>query len=155
MNFRSPEIFYSESERLSQRPAQVALFASLRERAERDNRRLACKAHMPAEFRRPRSEVDGRLAGGASCRKGIADVRFATLEHKREITVSELVRLLKDLGQDAELADKWEGDPDSVLKDYNLDADMIKALRAGDVDAVKKASGMENLYLTNVTVKAY
>lgn len=69
--------------------------------------------------------------------------------------MSELVRLLTDLGQDAELAEQWEKDPDSVLKDYKLDDDVIKALKAGDVEAIKKASGMDNVHLTNVTISAY
>ncbi len=69
--------------------------------------------------------------------------------------MSELIRLLNDLGQDASLADAWARDPDEVLAGYKLDDAVIKALKAGDVEAIKRASGMDNVRLTNSTIKAY
>jgi Trk K+ transport system NAD-binding subunit len=69
--------------------------------------------------------------------------------------MSELVRLLLDLGRDADLAEAWARDPDEVLQDYELDEEVIEALKAGDVDALKAASGLDDVRLTNTTVKAY
>lgn len=69
--------------------------------------------------------------------------------------MSELVRLLMDLGRDADLAEAWAGDPDQVLQNYQLDEDVVDALKAGDVDALKAASGLDDVRLTNTTVKAY
>jgi hypothetical protein len=69
--------------------------------------------------------------------------------------MSDLVRLLKDLGQDAKLAEAFENDPDSVLAKYDLSDAEIKALKAGDLDAIRKASAVEELHMTNSTIKSH
>jgi len=69
--------------------------------------------------------------------------------------MSDLVRLLKDLGQDAELAAAYEKDPDSVLEKYDLSEAEIKALKAGDLEEIRKASGLEELHMTNSTIRAH
>lgn len=69
--------------------------------------------------------------------------------------MSELVRLLKDLGQDAELAEAYAKDPDVVLKQYDLSDDEIKALKSGDLDKIREVSGLDDLHMTNSTVKCY
>jgi len=69
--------------------------------------------------------------------------------------MKELVRLLKDLGKDAKLADTYAKDPDAVLSEYDLTADEVNALKAGDLDKVRAASGLEELHMTNVTIKSY
>ncbi|MEN1728527.1 MAG: hypothetical protein AAGJ52_08800 [Pseudomonadota bacterium] len=69
--------------------------------------------------------------------------------------MSELIRLLKDLGQDAKLAAAFEQDPDSVLKHYDLSDEAIKALKAGDIDAIRKLSGLDDVHMTNSTIKSH
>jgi hypothetical protein len=69
--------------------------------------------------------------------------------------MSDLVRLLKDLGQDAKLAEAYENDPDSVLRDYDLSDAEIEALKAGDLEAIRKASGLKELHMTNITIKSH
>lgn len=69
--------------------------------------------------------------------------------------MTELVRLLTDLGQDAGLAEAYENDPDSVLEKYDLSDLEIKALKAGDLDKIREASGLDELHMTNVTIKSY
>jgi len=69
--------------------------------------------------------------------------------------MSELVRLLKDLGQDAKLAEAYENDPDAVLTKYDLSDHETKALKTGDLDKLREASGLENVHLTKSTVKSH
>lgn len=69
--------------------------------------------------------------------------------------MSELVRLLNDLGRDARLAEAYAEDPDSVLVKYDLSNAELKAMKSGDVDEVRKASGMDEVHLTNSTIKSY
>ncbi len=69
--------------------------------------------------------------------------------------MSELVRLLKDLGKDAKLADAYAKDSDAVLSEYNLTEAEVEALKAGDVDKIREASGLEELHMTNATIKSY
>lgn len=69
--------------------------------------------------------------------------------------MSELVRLLNDLGRDAQLAESYSRDPDSVLVKYDLSDAEMKAMKSGDIDQVRKASGMKELHTTNSTIKSY
>jgi hypothetical protein len=69
--------------------------------------------------------------------------------------MSDLVRLLKDLGQDAKLAEAYENDPDSVLEKYDLSKEEVEALKAGDLDKLREASGLDELHTTNSTVRAH
>ena len=68
--------------------------------------------------------------------------------------MSELVRLLKDLGQDAKLAEAYEKDPDAVLKKYDLSDDEIKALKSGDLDKIREVSGLDEVHVTKSTVRS-
>jgi hypothetical protein len=69
--------------------------------------------------------------------------------------MSDLVRLLKDLGQDASLAETYEQDPVSVLKKYDLSKEEVKALKSGDVDKIREISGLDELHMTNSTIKSH
>jgi len=69
--------------------------------------------------------------------------------------MSELVRLLKDLGQDAKLSETYAEDPDAVLSHYDLNDTEIKALKAGDLDKIRNASGLKELHMTNSTIKSH
>lgn len=68
--------------------------------------------------------------------------------------MSELVRLLRDLGQDARLAESYEKDPDAVLKQYDLSDDEIKALKSGDLDKIREVSGLDEMHITKSTVRS-
>ena len=68
--------------------------------------------------------------------------------------MSELVRLLRDLGQDARLAESYEKDPDAVLKQYDLSDDEIKALKSGDLDKIREVSGLDEVHVTKSTVRS-
>ena len=67
--------------------------------------------------------------------------------------MSELVRLLRDLGQNAELAQAYENDPDAVLEQYDLTDAEIEALKSGDLDKLRELSGLDDMHITKSTVK--
>lgn len=69
--------------------------------------------------------------------------------------MASLIDLLKDLGRDAALEGKYEKDPDSVIADYELSEEERKALKDMDVEAVKRLAGLEEVHVTNGTIKAY
>jgi hypothetical protein len=69
--------------------------------------------------------------------------------------MSKLVDLLRDLGKDADLCEAFKEDPDAVCDRYGLDDAQKTALKAGDVEAVKKAAGLSNASLTNGVITAY
>ncbi|HSH27964.1 MAG TPA: hypothetical protein VK972_09415 [Wenzhouxiangella sp.] len=67
--------------------------------------------------------------------------------------MSELTRLLKQLGQDAKLHDQYLADPEAVMRKRGLDKAEIQAMLDKDVDRLRKLSGLEDLK-SNSTVKA-
>lgn len=69
--------------------------------------------------------------------------------------MATLTDLLNDLGKNAELAASWEKDPEAVMEDYKLTDNEKQAMLAGDVEALRKASGMTSLNMTNGTVKSH
>jgi hypothetical protein len=69
--------------------------------------------------------------------------------------MSNLVNLLRDLGKDADLCEAFKADPDAVCNRYGLDDAQKKAMKAGDVEAVKKAAGLSAASLTNGVVTSY
>ncbi len=69
--------------------------------------------------------------------------------------MSRLVDLLRDLGNDADLCEAFKADPDAVCDRYGLDDDQKAALKAGDVEAVKKAAGLPTVSLTNGIITSY
>lgn len=69
--------------------------------------------------------------------------------------MDNLKKLLLDLGQDAALERAYENDPDAVIAKYGLDDAAAAALKAGDLDTLRKLSGLDELHLTNSTIKAY
>lgn len=69
--------------------------------------------------------------------------------------MDNLKKLLFELGADAELAKAFEQDPDAVLETYSIDDEAAQAIRSGDLEALRKLSGIEELHLTNSTIKAY
>ncbi|NKI34986.1 hypothetical protein HFP89_07395 [Wenzhouxiangella sp. XN79A] len=69
--------------------------------------------------------------------------------------MGKLKNLLFDLGADAELARNFETDPDAVLAKYSIDEKAAEAIKAGDLDALRRFSGLDELHLTKSTIKAY
>ncbi|MFU8832586.1 MAG: hypothetical protein ACNA7J_10590 [Wenzhouxiangella sp.] len=69
--------------------------------------------------------------------------------------MSKLVDLLRDLGKDAKLCAAFKADPDAVCDRYGLDDTQKDAMKAGDVEAVKKASGLSATSLSNGVVTSY
>jgi len=69
--------------------------------------------------------------------------------------MSKLVKMMKDLGKDADLEREFEGDPDAVMDRYGLSDDEKGAVKSGDVDKIRSLSGARNVSTTNTTVKCY
>jgi hypothetical protein len=63
--------------------------------------------------------------------------------------------LLNDLGTNAELAASWEKDPEGVMKHYTLSDDERRAMIQGDIEELKRASGLTSLRMTNGTVRSH
>ena len=64
-----------------------------------------------------------------------------------------LVELLKDLGSDATLEQRYVDDPEAVLQQYDLTPEEREALRNVDVDALRKLSGLDDIGPTHSVVK--
>lgn len=69
--------------------------------------------------------------------------------------MSSLVDLLRKLGQDPTLAQEFEKDPDAVMSRFELNEEERKALQSGDLETIKRVSGLSELHTTNKTVTAY
>lgn len=69
--------------------------------------------------------------------------------------MSSLVDLLKALGRDAALAEEYRKDPDAVLDRYDLSDEERRAVKEGDVDAVKRLSGLSDVHTTHGTIHSY
>lgn len=70
--------------------------------------------------------------------------------------MSNLLKLMKQLGADAALNDEYEKDPASVIGRYNLTDDERDALLNKDYAAIKRLTGLtDGQYSTNSTIKAY
>lgn len=59
--------------------------------------------------------------------------------------MSELTRLLKQLGEDAKLHDEYLADPKRVMKERGLKDEEIQAMLDKDVDRLRKLSGLSKL----------
>lgn len=69
--------------------------------------------------------------------------------------MSKLVELMQQLGADAKQAEAFEKNPDAVMKEAGLSTDEMDALKSGDIERLKKETGLENLERINSTIKAY
>lgn len=69
--------------------------------------------------------------------------------------MSDIVDLLKQLGQDSNLADEFARDPDQVLSRYDLSEEERDALRAGDVDKIKAITGLQDVRMTAKHISTY
>lgn len=64
--------------------------------------------------------------------------------------MSRLRELLVDLGKDAKVHDAYIADPKSVMADYGLTDEEIRAMLAKDLDAVRRLSGIDELQSNGV-----
>lgn len=69
--------------------------------------------------------------------------------------MSKLVELLQKLGADAELAKAYEENPEAVMKEAGLSEDEMEVLKSGDLERIKRETGLKELERTNVVIKAY
>lgn len=67
--------------------------------------------------------------------------------------MSELTRLLKQLGEDSSLHDEYVADPRGVMKERGLNEEEIRAMLDKDLDKLRELSGLEELK-SNSTVSA-
>jgi hypothetical protein len=70
-------------------------------------------------------------------------------------SMANLTDLLMNLGQDADLSKAWENDPNAVMARYELSDSEKQALLSGDVEELKRASGLTSLHMTNGTVRSH
>ena len=68
--------------------------------------------------------------------------------------MSQLADLLRDMAQDADLEAAWKKDKEAVMARYKLTDEEMQALRDGDVEALKRLSGIANIK-ANSSVKAH
>jgi len=66
-----------------------------------------------------------------------------------------LIRLLKDLGSDAELAAEYEKNPDEVMEKRGLSEEARRAMKSKDLDAVRRLSGLREVHLSNSSVQSH
>lgn len=66
-----------------------------------------------------------------------------------------LTRLIHDLSEDPELEQAYREDPERVASRYALSEDESQALLSGDVESVRKACGLDNIHLTNGTIRPH
>jgi hypothetical protein len=64
---------------------------------------------------------------------------------KRENLMSSLATLLKNIGSDPELAERYKKDPEGTMKAAGLNDEEIRAMLDKDLEKLKKLSGLENL----------
>lgn len=70
--------------------------------------------------------------------------------------MSPLLRLMKQLGADAALAEAYERDRTSVIARFELGDEEREALLKGDIDAIHRLTGIKGgLFATNSTIRAY
>lgn len=67
--------------------------------------------------------------------------------------MSGLVNLLKDLGSDAALEQRYIDDRDAVMQQYGLTDEEKDALRTANVGRLRTLSGLDDIGPTHSTVK--
>jgi len=92
----------------------------------------------------------GRRGALAARRSGSAQT------DNQGVEMSNLLKLMKQLGADAALNDEYKKDPSAVIARYNLSDKERDALLNKDYEAIKKLTGLQDgQYSTNSTIKAY
>ncbi|MEA5445394.1 hypothetical protein VCB98_06140 [Gammaproteobacteria bacterium AB-CW1] len=63
--------------------------------------------------------------------------------------MSKLADLIHRLGEDAELESRYEKDPEAVMAEFELSEEEKKALAAGDLDEIRRLTGLSNIEKTS------
>ena len=70
--------------------------------------------------------------------------------------MSNLLRLMRQLGADAALNLDYKQDPKAVISRFGLAVDERDALLNKDYDAIKRLTGLKDgQFATNTTIRAY
>lgn len=71
--------------------------------------------------------------------------------------MSKLLDLMKQLGRDAALADRYDKDPEGLMQEAGLNDEEKQALRTRDLPAIKRLTGLSetNMSITQSNVRAY
>ena len=69
--------------------------------------------------------------------------------------MSKLVTLLNQLGSNASLAEAYNQDPEGLMTLAGLSDEEKALLKAGDLDAIKSATGLKSVVMNTLTVRAY
>ena len=70
--------------------------------------------------------------------------------------MSNLLRLMKQLGADAALSNEYHNDPAAVIKRFGLSDEERDALLKKDYESIKRLTGLKDgQFATNSTVSAY
>ncbi|GEQ98282.1 hypothetical protein JCM17844_19190 [Iodidimonas gelatinilytica] len=68
--------------------------------------------------------------------------------------MSKLLDFMTKLGEDSEYRAQYIADPDGTMKAFGLTDAECKMIRTCDMEGIKKASGVKNIYL-NIYVPPY
>jgi predicted DNA-binding protein (UPF0251 family) len=66
-----------------------------------------------------------------------------------------LADLLKKLGEDAALEESYRKDPEAVMDQFDLGDEEREALRSGDIEKLKRMTGLSVMSISNGTVTSY
>ncbi|WP_456404790.1 hypothetical protein [Thiolapillus sp.] len=69
--------------------------------------------------------------------------------------MSKLAELLKRLGAEAKLAEAYEKNPLEVMEEAGLSKEEMELLKEGDLEKLRKATGLDSCQKINSNIKAY
>lgn len=69
--------------------------------------------------------------------------------------MSNLVEFLSKLGSDPALAEAYTKDPETTMTTAGLTDEEKRLMTAGDLEALKQATGYSRLEMNNISIKAY
>ena len=69
--------------------------------------------------------------------------------------MSSIVKLLSELGSDAELQNEYKSNPESVIQRYDVSSDEKDAVLNGDVEKLKSLSKQDNIRMHDSIIKSY
>jgi len=69
--------------------------------------------------------------------------------------MNKLLQMLRDIGSDANTHQQFEADQEALMNRYGLDEQEKNAVRACDIDAIKKLTGASDVRLTKTSIDLY
>ena len=69
--------------------------------------------------------------------------------------MSNIVKLLSDLGCNAELQSEYQTNAEQVMDQFGLSEEEKDAMRCGDVDKVKSLTNQESIKMFDSIIKSY